>query len=97
MGGYGVAVGALAMACILLYASIECCVLGGKPAEYSGDSAVARIVQVLGAGVGVGAVGALCLTWLGADVVYRSCYARAVGRLSVWKNWVSDCSRRETG
>lgn len=97
MGRYAIAVVGLAMGGILLFASIENCgwVLGAKPALYCGESAVALVVQVLGAGVSVGAVGALFLTWLGADAVCRGWYERAVGRLSVRKNRDSGGSRRD--
>lgn len=99
MGRYGVAVTGLAMGAILLYASIENrgWVLGASPAEYCGDSTVVRVVQVFGAGISVGAVGALVLTWLGADVVCRGWYDKAVGGLSMRNDRDSDGSRRRSG
>ena len=96
MGRYAVPVLGLAMGGILLYASIEDCgwVLSVEPAEYCGDSAVARVVQILGSGITLGAAAALLLVTLGADMVCRRWFKKATARLSAARGSGPDDSRR---
>ena len=81
---------------ILLYASIVNCgwVLSAEPAQYCDDSAVAQVVQVLGAGIVLGAVSALALITLGADVVCRGWYDKVTGRLFAAKGRGPEDSRQ---
>lgn len=95
MARYGVPVLGLAMGGMLLYASIVNCgwVLSAEPAAYCGGSPVARIVQVLGAGIVLGAVSALIGVYLGVEVVCRGWYNKMTGRLTAASNQDSDDSQ----